>query len=358
MDKQALLAIHAYVSKIASLNGVDVSHIMAGKQFAVAPTVSQTLEKEIQNSAEFLGLVNHVTVKQQSGNKLGLGITSSIAGRTDTTNNDRTTRSLSDVSGRTYTCEKTDYDTHLEYELIDAWSEFPEFQQMVRDLITRQQGLDRITIGWNGTSVAADTDRVTNPLLQDVNIGWMEKLLLEAPERYLKEGAVANEVRVGVGDATAGYGDFKNLDSLVTAMREDLLGAWHKNNTNFSAIISTEVSGEKFNGMIESHSETPTESLALNALLASKKAGGLGIKEVPNFRARSIFITHLGKNMDSNLSIYAQKGTRRRTIIDNPKRDRYENFESVNEAYVIEDLTAAACATNIKLWDPVAAAWV
>ena len=38
-----------------------------------------------------------------------------------------------------------------------------------------------------------------------------------------------------------------------------------------------------------------------------------------------------------NLSIYWQEDTRRRSVIDNPKRDRIENFESVNEAYVVED---------------------
>ncbi|MOA60462.1 Phage major capsid protein, P2 family [compost metagenome] len=50
-----------------------------------------------------------------------------------------------------------------------------------------------------------------------------------------------------------------------------------------------------------------------------------------------------------NLSIYWQEGTRRRTVVDNAKRDRIENFESVNESYVIEDLGCAAMAENITL---------
>ena len=44
-----------------------------------------------------------------------------------------------------------------------------------------------------------------------------------------------------------------------------------------------------------------------------------------------------------------QEGTRRRTVVDNAKRDRIENFESVNESYVIEDLGCAAMAENITL---------
>ncbi|ENE5305602.1 P2 family phage major capsid protein [Escherichia coli] len=49
-------------------------------------------------------------------------------------------------------------------------------------------------------------------------------------------------------------------------------------------------------------------------------------------------------------------GTRRRSVIDNPKRDRIENFESVNEAYVVEDYRCAALVENIQIGDFSAAA--
>ncbi|STH27919.1 P2 family phage major capsid protein [Escherichia coli] len=52
----------------------------------------------------------------------------------------------------------------------------------------------------------------------------------------------------------------------------------------------------------------------------------------PFFPPNALLITRL-----DNLSIYWQEDTRRRSVIDNPKRDRIENFESVNEAYVVED---------------------
>ncbi|NAJ34909.1 capsid protein, partial [Escherichia coli] len=38
-------------------------------------------------------------------------------------------------------------------------------------------------------------------------------------------------------------------------------------------------------------------------------------------------------------------------VIDNPKRDRIENFESVNEAYVVEDYRCAALVENIQIGD-------
>lgn len=47
----------------------------------------------------------------------------------------------------------------------------------------------------------------------------------------------------------------------------------------------------------------------------------------------------------------SSKFTRRRSVIDNPKRDRIENFESVNEAYVVEDYRCAALVENIQIGD-------
>ena len=49
-----------------------------------------------------------------------------------------------------------------------------------------------------------------------------------------------------------------------------------------------------------------------------------------------------------NLSRYYQEGARRRSVIDNPKRDQIENYESSNDAYVIEDYGMAAVSENIE----------
>ena len=57
----------------------------------------------------------------------------------------------------------------------------------------------------------------------------------------------------------------------------------------------------------------------------------------------SILITRF-----DNLSIYEQENTRRRTIVDNAKRDRIETYESVNEAYVVEDYDYALLIENIQ----------
>ncbi len=65
---------------------------------------------------------------------------------------------------------------------------------------------------------------------------------------------------------------------------------------------------------------------------------------VPYFPADAMFITRT-----DNLSIYFQEGTHRRLIDEVPKRDRIENYESINEDYVIEDYAAGCLVENIEV---------
>src|SRR3546814_8474644 len=100
-----------------------------------------------------------------------------MASRTNTAaGNRRTPTDPTDSAVKdTYFCRKTDFDSAIPYAKADAWRHRPEFQTLMRDAITKQQGLDRIMIGWNGTSAAIETDRDANPMLQDVNFGRSEE---------------------------------------------------------------------------------------------------------------------------------------------------------------------------------------
>lgn len=347
MKQVTRTAFDAYTSQIAKANGVKSVAV----KFSATPSIAQTIENRIQESSEFLKRINFITVDEQQGEKVGINITSTIAGRTDTTASDRLTSDVHDTDFRQYDCKQTNFDTHLRYATLDAWAKFKDFQSRIRNAIIRQQALDRIMIGWNGTSAAVDTDRATYPLLQDVNIGWPKKLETEAAARYQTQGANAGEVRVG----TNAGNDYKTLDSLVYDMRSNLLDPWHARDNTLICIVSSDLVDDKYFPMVDAHTGTPTESNALDLMLSAKRLGGLQVAEVPYFPSRTILITRIGNEGGSNLSIYNQEGTRRRNIEENSKRDRIENYESVNEAYVIEDLGLACAAVNIKYWD--GAAW-
>ena len=83
------------------------------------------------------------------------------------------------------------------------------------------------------------------------------------------------------------------------------------------------------------HGQTPTEKSHANTL--SKSYGGLQAITVPGFPENGLLVTD-----PKNLSIYYQSGSVRRATKDEPKRDRIEDYNSSNEAYMIENLQAIA----------------
>ena len=332
---------NAYCSQIALLNATDT----VTAKFTVTPSVQQKLETKIQQSSDFLKQINIVPVDEQEGEKLGLTISGPVASRTDTSGSG--TRATSDPSGlenHPYRCEKTNSDTHLTYAKLDAWAKFPDFQTRIRDAILKQQGLDRIMIGWNGTHVAATTNKTTNPLLQDVNKGWLQQIREHAPTRVLTEGEVAADT-IYVGTGTVGTDvDYTSLDALVFDAL-GLLDPWAKDDPELVVIVGSNLLDDKYFPIISQAASTATEVVARDQILRSaKQLGGKPAITVPFFPANALLITKL-----SNLSIYWQEGTRRRHVEDVPKRDRIENYESWNEAYVVEDYGFTALVENIVM---------
>lgn len=331
MRNETRRAVNEYLSRLALLSGVD----NATQTFSVAPSVQQTLETKIQESSSFLSQINMIGVRELKGEKLGLGVSGPIAGRTNTSTKDRATRDITTLDAHGYLCVQTNFDTHLGYAKLDAWAKFPDFQARVRDAIVQRQALDRMLIGFHGTSAAAETDLVANPLLQDVNIGWLQKLRTDAPARVMAAGAVAGKVTYGVG------ADFKNLDALVFDAVM-LLDPWYREDPGLRVFVSRDLMHDKLFPLVNQPTD-PSEKIAADLLISQKRLGGLQAVQVPFFPDGTVLITSF-----SNLSIYWQEGARRRRVEDNPKRDRIENYESSNDAYVVEEYGLAALVENIE----------
>jgi len=325
MRNETRLVFNALSQRIAQLNGVSSADV----KFSVTPSVQQTLENQIQLSSAFLKQINIVLVTEQSGEKLALGTTGTIASRTDTTTTDRAPADPTDLFPNDYTCKKTNFDTALTYAKIDAWAKFPDFQTRFRDVVVNQQALDRIMIGFNGISAAATTNKVTNPLLQDVNIGWLQHIRADAPAHWMKEVVPASgKVTVGAGK------DYENLDALVSDVTENLIAEAVRDNPNLVVICGRDLLQDKYFKRINQQ-QTAENELATDIIVSQKQIGGLKAVRVPFFPKNAM------------LSIYAQEGARRRQLLDNAKRDRVENYESSNDAYVVENYLLTAFVENI-----------
>ncbi|MDB0511319.1 phage major capsid protein, P2 family [Ralstonia solanacearum] len=334
MQNKTRVLFAAYKAEIAKLNGVE----RVDEKFSVSPTIQQKLETKVQESSDFLKRINFYGVTEQEGEKIGLGVSGPVASTTDTNEKDRETADISTMDGRRYRCEQTNSDTHITYQKLDAWAKFPDFQTRIRDAIIKRQALDRIMIGFNGVSRAATSNRVTNPMLQDVNKGWLQNLREQAPQRVMEEGKkAAGKIIVGAG------GDYGNLDALVFDVVNQLVEPWYAEDPELVVLCGRNLLADKYFPLVNTDRE-PTQQLAADIIISQKRIGNLPAVRVPYFPANGLLVTRL-----DNLSIYYQEGGRRRTILDNAKRDRIENYESSNDAYVIEDLACAAMAENIEL---------
>lgn len=333
MKNDTRLAFNEYLAQQTKLNSVP----SAAETFSVAPSVQQRLETKIQESSAFLKRINVIGVRDMKGEKLGLGVSGTIASRTDTSGNgERTTQDAATLSNQEYECKQTNYDTHIRYATLDAWAKFPDFQARVRDVVLQRCALDRMLIGFNGTSAAATTNRTANPLLQDVNIGWLSHINTNAAARVMAQGAVANKVTYGVG------ADYKNLDALVYDAYHSLLDPWYVDDPQLVAIVGRDMLHDKLFPLIEDNN-APTERLAADIVVSQRRLGGLQAVAVPFFPAGTLLVTRL-----DNLSIYYQDSARRRAVIDKPSRDRIEFFESSNDAFVVEDYGQCALVKNIE----------
>jgi len=324
-------ALNAFKAQLATLNGVET----ASEQFNVVPSVQQTLETRMQESSAFLSSINMVGVDEIKGQKVGLGVTGPIAGRTNTEEKDRATRDVSELTDNSYEAVSTEFDTHIRWAQLDAWSRFPDFQARIRNAILQRQALDRIMVGFNGTSAAAETDRTANPMLQDVNIGWLQKYRTHAPARVL------SGVTIGKG------GTYENLDALVFDAVNEMIDPWYREDTALVAIMGRKMLADKYFPLIQGNAETPTEARALDLIISQKRVGGLQAVRAPFVPDGAVMITSL-----ANLSLYWQLGSRRRYVLDNPKRNRLENYESSNDAYVIEDYGFGCLVEGITEYVP------
>ena len=337
------LAFNTMLARIGELNGVAQADV--DKQFTVTPVVAQALYEKVQLSSEFLSRINIITVPAQEGQKVGVAITRSIAGRTDTTGGaERNPGNPTDTGGRNYRCEKTDYDVALLYSLLDMWGHRPEFQVLVRDAIAKRQGLDKMVIGWNGTSVAATTDRAANPLLQDVNKGWIKNLRDQAPAQIVSHGDLDGaKIYVDAEGFASGHADYVNLDALVFDMIENLEEPF-RDDTGLVAICGRDLVHDKYFNIVNATGDNAMQQLARDVLLSTKKIGGLPAVRVPYFPAGKLCVTRL-----DNLSVYTQEGTERRMIQEQPQRNRVVDFQSVNEAFVVEENGLITIAENIQM---------
>ncbi|MNQ75361.1 Phage major capsid protein, P2 family [compost metagenome] len=122
-----------------------------------------------------------------------------------------------------------------------------------------------------------------------------------------------------------------------------LLDPWYQEDPDLVAVVGRGLMHDKYFPLVNKD-QPPSEALAADIVISQKRVGGLQGVTVPFFPAGKVMVTTL-----ANLSMYWQRDARRRNIKDVPERDQIENYESSNDAYVVEDYGRAALVENIEL---------
>lgn len=318
---------------IAESYGVELS----SKMFNVEPTIAQELNDAITAKSDFLQRINVIGVSEIKGQKVFLGVSGPVTGRTNTKTTDREAKDASALDDSTYELFSTESDVSLPYAKIDAWAKFPDFHQRYSAAVHKQIALDRIMVGFHGTSAAAQTDIVAHPMLQDVNKGWLQIAREQIPQQVMSQGLTAGKVTLGEG------GDYANLDALVHDTKQ-MVDERLRDGGDLVAIIGSDLMAADKAKLYAKQGDAPTEKDRIEDAQIIATYGGLPSFSVPFFPVNGVVVTSF-----DNLSIYFQDSSWRKQTIDNPKRSRVEDYNSRNEGYVIEQLEKFAMTENVEL---------
>lgn len=316
LDEATRLGLQQFKDQVARLNGAESFN----STIEVKPAVQQVMIDRYKEQTDFLKKINIVQVKEATGEKLALGSDQSVASTTDTRIQPRRPTPIGDVEHvDDYVCTQTNYDISYEWKKIDNWSSQPNFLERLKNFGLKQVAQDKQRIGFNGTHRAKTSNKTLYPKLDDVNVGWCEKIRTFSPERYLKS------IAVGAGH------EFKNLDALVAMIINDLIAEQYRENDDLVVIAARGLVNDKYENLIN-QTLAPTETAAAKALYKTKELGNLPVDTPAFFLPSGLMVTSY-----DNLSIYQQRGSIRRFIKDEPEWDRTSDYQSANECYVVED---------------------
>ena len=334
LSNRALKQYAALREAIGETYSVDVT-----RQFNVEPSIAQELNDKITERADFLERINVVPVTEIKGEKVMFGVNGPVTSRTNTKTTDREAKDVSDLNGLPYELFHTESDVGLPFAKIDSWAKFPDFADRYSAAVQKQIALDRIMIGWHGVTAAAQTNLATNPMLQDVNKGWLQLSREQIPEQVLVEGGT-----VGSGKITLGAGgDYENLDALVHDVKQ-MINSVFRDGGDLIAIVGSDLLASDKAKLYSNQAGKPTEKERIESAQVIATYGGLPTFTVPHFPVNAVVVTSW-----DNLSIYFQDSSWRRHLLENPKRSRVEDYNGRNEGYVIEQLEKFAAAENVEL---------
>ena len=313
LNNRALDYIDAFSAGLAEHYGVT----NPSRAFKLTDPQETTLRAALLESVEFLSMITVADVDQLSGQVVSVGASALHTGRKA---EGRFTKRVG-VDGNDYKLVETDSCAALRWDLLSMWANAGsegEFFQKVQTFSNQAFALDMLRIGFNGKSVAVDTDPEKNPNGEDVNIGWHARM------KTFNDGFQIMDTPITLDDK----GDYRSLDAMASDLINAKIPAQFRTDPRLVVLVGADlVAAEQYR--LYQAAARPTEKIAAQ-LLGSTIAGRPAI--IPPFMpGKRMVVTPL-----SNLHIYTQRGTRQRKAEFVEDRKQYENKYLRNEGYAVE----------------------
>jgi P2 family phage major capsid protein len=336
--------LSSYFDKIAEYNNIPRKEVLS---FAASPTTEQILaNKIVEQAGWFAPYFTMLMVRDLVGQKVLMNLSGATASRTNTDATDRVTKSFLDLTTQDYLLRAIEFNTHMKFSDIDAWSKFPDFEARYQALLMLNKFNALVMSGWHGgggivagvlvnVDPAATTNSTTYPLLQDLCKGWL---------RLIRDFNSGSQHFMGTADIPMAIGsvDYPNLDVLV-AEAKNKIKPWLRG--NLVAYISDDLVAREEGKFYASKVERASEKLIVmqNGGEVLQSYGGLRAIVPPFFPDSTVLVTQVG-----NLQFYTQEGSMRRTIQPWPAGNHIKDYSSSNAGHVVYNEEAAILYENIS----------
>jgi P2 family phage major capsid protein len=320
LNTQASTFLQEFAAQLSKSYGVET----VNKQFNITGPQETKLKAALLESVEFLSMITTMEVDQIKGQVVKVGNYSIATGR----KGGARFVTSQDVNGHTYELTETDSCAALTWALLSVWANAGnqnQFMKLMNENATERFALDMLRVGFNGTSIAANSDPVANPLGEDVNKGWHQIVTEKAAGQIMTDPLYFD---------VDGAGDYKTLDAIATELKNTLIHPALRNDPRLVVLVGSDLIAASQTHMMNA-ADKPTEKVAAQEM--NKSIGGMRAYTPPFFPGKRIVVTML-----SNLHIYTQRGTKQRKSENVEDRKQYEDKYWRNEGYAIEEFEAYA----------------
>lgn len=328
----ALACLLAYGANMATSYGVDdVQH-----QFSVTGPMETKLKAALLDSVEFLSLITTMDVDQIKGQVVKVGNYGIATGR----KRDGRFFTENGLNGHEYELAETDSCSTVPWATLAVWANAGtqgQFMKLMSQNSTLRFALDMLRVGFNGKTVAVDSDPAANPMGEDVNKGWHQIVKEKAPAQVMTDPIYFNP------DATGALkdGEYKTLDAIVTEIKNTLIHPSLRNDPRLVVLVGSDLTATAQTKMMN-EADKPSEKVAAQQM--DKSIGGLKAYTPPFFPGKRITVTLL-----TNLHIYTQKGTRSRKSENVEDRKQHEDKYWRMEGYAIEEFEGYAAVDEAAM---------